>query len=173
VSCDHLGATRSGTLRRGQDVPWTRAEWAANSRGAAAAESAHLGGRRGQGVLDQLGVCFTQGQADDEWHCPRGPLSSGRSSHVMPLGSGRVFLGDRRFTTLCCHVYEDHRSEPRQESHIRGIFNCQISAQARQDSAPSTLAATSRSRWSGVVTQRLPSRRLPVVARGARSGCGT
>jgi len=136
-------------------------------------KSAHIGGRRGQGVLDQLGVCFTQGQADDEWHCPRGPLSSGRSSHVMPLGSGRVFLGDRRFTTLCCHVYEDHRSEPRQESHICGIFNCQISAQARQDSAPSTLAATSRLRWSGVVTQRLPSRRLPVVARGARSGCGT
>ena len=88
-------------------------------------KSAHLGGQRGQGVLDQLGVCFTQGQADDEWHCPRGQLSSGRSSHGMPLGSGSVFLGDRRFTTLCCHVYEDHRSETR--SGIPHLWDLQLS----------------------------------------------
>jgi len=136
-------------------------------------KSAHIGGRRGQGVLDQLGVCFTQGHAEDEWHCPRGQVSSGPSSRGTPHGSGSVFLDDRRFTTLCCHLYNDHRSDPGQESHICGIFNSQIPAQARQDSAPSTFAATSRSGWSGVVTQRLPSRRLPVVARGARSGCGT
>jgi hypothetical protein len=39
----------------------------------------------------------------------------------------------RRFTILCCHVYEDHRSDPGQESHTCGILSSQISTQARQD----------------------------------------
>ena len=53
----------------------------------------------------------------------RGELAPEHGVHqVYVSGVGR------RFTILCCHVYEDHRSDPGQESHIQGIFNFQLLA---------------------------------------------
>jgi hypothetical protein len=55
----------------------------------------------------------------------------------------------------------------------RGLRPAPDASRSGPDGAPNNLAASCCSGRPGVVRQRLPSRRLPVVARGVRSGCGT